>query len=129
MLLALCLFVTSCRLDSLSECVAPIDAIEQLVTDDSYVEATPVRSTADQLIDAYQNTWFNAPLSTSNNASRVPTQGFGGHAPAINKLLMRDGLLCQSSPKRPYSIQLLTSKAHSGAAKTFYVYALQRLVI
>lgn len=47
----------------------------------------------------------------------------------LNKLLWKDGFLCQSSPKRPYFLHCLTGNPHPGAPKAYFVYALRRLII
>lgn len=47
----------------------------------------------------------------------------------LNRLLMKHRLVCQSSPKHTYSLQLLPGEAHPGAAKAYFVYTLCRLII
>ncbi|MEG0948248.1 MAG: hypothetical protein RR212_02200 [Bacteroidales bacterium] len=84
----------------------------------------------EEILYSYQNTLFNLPLlprlKTNTTSFRLLS---GGPLLNLNKLLLKDGFICQSSPKRPYLLQPLSGNPHPGAPKAYYVYALRRLII
>ena len=133
LLIAICVMATGfLRLESPTLSNARISQGVKAVADDERAHSlhATAPSPSDEQGQTYRSTLFSMPL----NARAEGPVGGGFHAsvitiPALNRLTMREGYLCQASTKRPYSIRLLISKAHPGAAKEFYVYALRRLVI
>lgn len=83
-----------------------------------------------EIIYGYQNILFDFPLLPRIKTNIQLTQLLpGGNISEMNKLLLKERFICQSTPKHPYLLQIHRGKAHVGAAKAYYIYALRRLII
>lgn len=94
------------------------------------VDQLTVPDNTREVIYSYQISVYNLPVIPRVEA-RTNTSQAGGYIvlSSLNRLLMKARFLCQSSPKHPYSLQLLPGEVHPGPAKAYYIFALRHLII